>query len=192
MLFRFLFCFKFVLLFLSFTAIAQKRPTQVLIINKTYQGKSIKVDDGDTFIFLDNKQHQHKIRLEGIDAPEKGMPYAKKSREYLSELLKNKSVHIKITGYDKYNRILARVLVNKKEVNLAMLNAGLAWHYKKYNKDAIYAEAEQKAQKNKIGLWQGARPLAPWIVRKYRRAGYSDAEFRSLLQQNNPIVNQFL
>lgn len=172
--------------------IAQTYAQYALQLNKNIEGKCVKVDDGDTFTFLDQQKQQHRIRLEGIDAPEKGMPFSKKSKELLSALLKDNKVYIVVIGYDQYKRALAKVRVRNTNVNLEMLTKGMAWHYKKHSKDEKYAKAEINARKTKIGLWQENKPMPPWSVRAYRRAGYSDAEFKILQKENSSKAQQFL
>lgn len=168
----------------------------VLQVHKTYTGRSVSVADGDTFTFLSSDQKQYHIRLDGIDAPEKGMPYYKVSKMYLAQLLKDKPVKILIKSTDQYNRYIARiyVTVNGRSVDIAkeMILAGLAWHYQQYNHEADLATAEQQARKEKAGLWKEAQPMAPWTVRKYRRAGISDAQFRQLQQEHSPLVAPYL
>lgn len=168
------------------------QPTVALKQNRTYKGKSIKVDDGDTFTFLSRRKVSYRIRLDGIDAPEKGMPYAKKAKEYLAALLLNQEIELRVMSADRYGRYVGKVYCNGKEVSLLMLEAGYAWHYSKYNQDAAFSEAEHSAHEQRNGLWQDKDPLAPWTVRAYRRAGYSDVQFNQLRKQNSPEIRKFL
>lgn len=168
------------------------QPAVVLKQNRTYKGKSIKVDDGDTFTFLSKRKVSYRIRLDGIDAPEKGMPYARKAKEYLAALLLNQVIELRVISIDRYERYICKVYCNQKEVNLQMVQAGYAWHYTTYNKDTLLSQAEAKAREHKAGLWQDKNPLAPWTVRAYRRAGYSDVRFQELRKQNSPEVRKFL
>ncbi|HTO16034.1 MAG TPA: thermonuclease family protein [Edaphocola sp.] len=161
-------------------------------INGFYKGKSIKVSDGDTFIFLSQSNRKFAIRIEGIDAPEKGMPYARKATDYLAAMLKNQSIIIKVISIDQYGRLVARIIVDNKDVSKEMIAAGYAWHFKKYNKENELKNLEIKARAQKRGLWQEQHPLAPWVVRAHRRAGYSDKEFRKLREQNDPRIRKFL
>lgn len=172
--------------------IKPKKAPQIANLNVRIYGKSIKVDDGDTFIFLDKNNRQIKIRIEGIDAPEKGMPYARKSKEYLEALLLNRDLVVVGKSYDQYKRLVAQISVGKQDVSEAMISSGLAWHYKKYNQDKKLADLELKAKSQQLGLWQESSPMPPWKVRTYRRAGYSDAEFRMLRKQNSPAIKKYL
>lgn len=169
-----------------------EQPVFTLKKERIYKGKSIHVDDGDTFTFLSSRKARYKIRLDGIDAPEKGMPYARKAKEYLAALLLNQVIELRVISIDRYERYICKVYCNQKEVNLQMVQAGYAWHYTTYNKDTLLSQAEAKARQQKTGLWKDKDPLAPWTVRAYRRAGYSDVRFQELRKQNNPEVRKFL
>lgn len=170
----------------------EKQTVVALKVNNRYRGKSIKVDDGDTFTFLSNSKKTYRIRLEGIDAPEKGMPYAKKAKEFLAALLLDQAIELRVISIDRYGRYVCKIFCNGRDVNLLMVQAGYAWHYHRYNQDQVLSQAEAKARAQQAGLWQSKHPLAPWTVRAYRRAGYSDARFSELRKQNSPEIQKFL
>ncbi|HEX9980972.1 MAG TPA: thermonuclease family protein [Flavobacterium sp.] len=136
---------------------------------KDYQVKVVSIADGDTFSFLsDNKKIR--VRIEAIDAPEKGMPFYKSAKEYLSGLCGAKFVKLKIINTDRYGRFVARVtLADGRDVSSEMIKAGMAWHYKQYSSDKRLAALEDKARRNHIGLWHDKNARAPWEVRKERR-----------------------
>ena len=133
----------------------------------TINGKVVGVSDGDTITVLDGSKTQHKIRLSGIDAPEKAQPFGQVSKEHLSALVFGKQVTVETDKTDKYGRNIGRVLVNGTDANLAQIKAGLAWHYKEYAKEqpaadrASYASAETQARASVQGLWRDPRPMAP-------------------------------
>lgn len=162
-----------VLLFYLFIA-AVPAPTPV---------KVIAIADGDTFTILqDNKPVR--IRVDGIDAPEKGMPFAKASKKYLSALCFGKMVIVKTTATDRYGRTVARaILPNGKDVSTEMIRAGYAWHYKKYSKDVLLSNLELQARKNRVGLWKDKAPVAPWEIRKLHRKGISTKQFLAAERQ---------
>ena len=135
--------------------------------------KPIAISDGDTFTILQDKR-QVRIRIDAIDAPEKGMPYYKKSKQYLSSLCFGKYVTLKVIKTDRYGRLVARViLADGRDVSAEMIKAGMAWHYKHYSKDKTLATLEINARKNKLGLWNDTHPYAPWEIRKLHRKGIS-------------------
>lgn len=128
------------------------------------RGKVVSIADGDTITVLDAEKVQHKIRLEGIDSPEKGQAFGTKSKEMLSELVGGKDVVVTWEKKDRNGRILGDV-----HINLEMVQDGLAWHYKQYSKAKALADAEDEARKAKKGLWTDKSPEPPWEFRKKGR-----------------------
>lgn len=132
---------------------------------RVFQGKVVSVADGDTFTVLWN-QNQIRVRLEGIDCPEKGQPFGNNARQIVSGLVFGKVVKVEEQSKDRYKRSIARVyLPDGRLVNAEMLRQGMAWHYKKYSSDAEYARLEQQARRAGIGLWSDRNPIAPWVWR---------------------------
>lgn len=138
------------------------------VIAATLQGRAIAIADGDTVTILDGSNIQWKIRLAGIDAPEKKQAFGQKSKRYLSKLIYNKLVQVKYIKRDRYGRVLGKILVNGIDANLEQINAGMAWHYKQYAKDQHvsdrfeYAQAEERARVELKGLWADSNPTPPW------------------------------
>ena len=110
---------------------------------------------------LDAANAQHKIRFHGIDAPEKSQAFGQKSKQHLSSLVFGKDVRVKYKSRDKYGRILGTVYIDGLDVNLEMIRAGLAWHYKRYDSTPAYAAAELEARQNRRGLWSDSNPTPP-------------------------------
>ena len=156
--------------------------TLPLVQAETLSGRVVRVTDGDTIVVLDSSKVQHKIRLTGIDAPERGQAYGTKSKEHLSELVAGKSVVIDYNKYDRYQRILGKVIFNGEDVNLEQVEAGMAWHYKKYQgeqsaSDRVkYSDAELEARRHKLGLWHDPNPVPPWEYRQAKRKQRNDLE----------------
>jgi endonuclease YncB( thermonuclease family) len=136
------------------------------------QGRIVGITDGDTITLLDAASRQYKIRLSGIDAPEKGQAFGKVSRQHLSELAFAKQAKADCYKIDRYKRLVCTAYVDGKDVGLAQLDAGLAWWYRKYANEQPpqerleYEMAETKAAVNRIGLWQDKNPIPPWEWRK--------------------------
>ncbi len=145
-------------------------------------GKVVKIADGDTLSILDKSNRQHKIRLIGIDAPERKQPFGTVSRQNLADLVFSKTVTVEWRTQDRYQRILGKVLLDGKDVNLEQIKAGLAWHYKQYDRDQLpadrqfYAEAQKAASLKGIGLWSDPAPVAPWNFRHNKSAPSVAAE----------------
>lgn len=137
------------------------------------RGVVVGIAEGDTLTVLDGDNKQHRIRLAGIDAPEKQQTFFKKSRQNLSDLAFKKQATLDCYRTDGLKRKVCRVSINGKDVALAQVQAGLAWHYKQFEKEqtpserAAYARAEADARASRIGLWQHERPVAPWDFRRH-------------------------
>lgn len=141
----------------------------------TLAGRVVGLSDGDTVTVLDERKVQHRVRLSGIDAPEKRQDFGNTSRQYLATLVFDKHVSVEWDKRDRYGRILGKVVVNGRDANLAMVLAGLAWHYKRYEKEQsvsdrrVYANAELQARAERRGLWQIASAVPPWDFRRGMR-----------------------
>lgn len=139
---------------------------------KTIEGRVINVTDGDTLTILTADSKPLKVRLTGIDAPEKRQPYGDKSKEHLASLTHQKIVKVEYSGTDRYQRTLGKVFLEDIDINLEQILNGFAWHYKAYAKDQSigdqneYSGAEETARRNRRGLWQDERPQPPWEFRK--------------------------
>ena len=135
---------------------------------ETISGRIVAISDGDTVTLLDSAKQQHKIRLAGIDAPEKKQPFGQRSKEHLSDLVFGKVVEADCVKVDRYKREVCKIIVNGTDANLQQVKAGMAWWYRSYAKDqskvdrSAYAAAEQEAKDAKRGLWSDAEATAPW------------------------------
>ena len=142
--------------------------------NYTLTGKVIAIIDGDTYDLLTPEKEPLRIRTAAIDAPERGMPFYKVSKQYLAKLCFGKTVSLKEDARDRYDRIVAfTYLPDGTEVSEEMLRAGMAWHFKKYNTDPKLAQLETDAREAKRGLWVDRNPMEPWRNRKLHRNGIS-------------------
>lgn len=139
-----------------------------VVLADTLTGKVVGVSDGDTITVLDANKVQHKIRLMGIDAPEKAQAFGQRSKENLSDLVFSKLVTVESNKVDKYGRTVGKVIVNGIDANLEQVKHGFAWHYKEYAKEQTaidrdsYAKAENNAKTALIGLWKDSKPMPPW------------------------------
>jgi len=137
----------------------------------TLTGKVVKITDGDTLYVLDANYEQHKIRLAGIDAPERKQAYGLASRKHLASIVASKQVTIEYQKRDRYGRIVGKVLLDGIDVCLEQVKAGLAWHCKKYQHEQsledqrLYADAEIRARDERLGLWRENNPNPPWEYR---------------------------
>jgi endonuclease YncB( thermonuclease family) len=137
----------------------------------TIEGRVVGVADGDTVTVLDADKVQHKIRLSGIDAPEKKQPFGNRSKESLSDLVFDKAVTVETDKRDRYQREVGKVLVDGVDANLEQVKRGMAWHYKAYEREQsaidrkAYSDAEIEAKGARLGLWAGLEPMPPWDFR---------------------------
>lgn len=130
-------------------------------------GKVVGVSDGDTITVIDDlDKGRFRIRLYGIDAPEKNQDFGQKSKKFLSEKVFGKVVKVRFKEIDRYGRIVGKIIVDDIEINLEMLKAGMAWHYYNYDKTQSYIEAQNQAKKRGIGLWSMRNPIPPWEFRR--------------------------
>lgn len=138
------------------------------------EGQIIKIIDGDTYDLETEEGEIYRIRMEGIDCPERGMPYYKEAKDYLEFIALNRYVTIKVNDIDRYDRLIAfTYLADGTELSHKMVELGLAWHFKKYNSDKDLADLEIQARKKKIGLWKDTNPMPPWLIRSYHKQGIS-------------------
>jgi micrococcal nuclease len=136
------------------------------IVADELRGKVVSIADGDTITVLDAAKKQHKVRLNGIDAPEKAQAFGAKSKARLGELVAGKDVLVDWKEKDQYGRVLGTVYLESLDVNQKMVRDGFAWFYRKYSKSPELASAEAEAKSAKRGLWADASPTPPWDFRK--------------------------
>ncbi len=142
-------------------------------------GRVVGVSDGDTVTVLDASKRTHKVRLLGIDSPEKSQAFGERAKQSLSDLVFNKQVTVEGGKQDRYGRDLGKIMLDGQDINLEQIRRGMAWHYKQYARDQApedrqaYAEAEIAARQKRLGLWQDSQPVPPW---SYRRAAKEQAQ----------------
>lgn len=160
---------------------------QALADDKEFTGKVHRVRDGDTIVVIDQDRHHNEIRLSGIDAPEKGskskpgQPFGDRAREELTKRINGQEVRVVWRKYDRYKRIVGTVFLGDQDVNLLMVQEGMAWVFTDYIKElpeearAAYLEAEAGAKAGGLGLWREELPEPPWEYRARLRAAKQEA-----------------
>ena len=139
---------------------------------ETLIGRVVGIADGDTLTLLDATKTQHKIRLAGIDSPEKGQAFGQVCKKSLSDLAYDRVATVESSKLDRYGRVIGKVLVDGQDVNLEQVRRGCGWHYKKYqNEQSLddrlsYNSAEEEARNGKVGLWTDNAPVPPWDWRR--------------------------
>ena len=119
------------------------------------------VVDGDTIDITTSTGQAFRVRLEGIDCPERGQPFSRLATGLTRALVFGNTVQVSVKGVDRYGRLLARVTVAGKDVSVALTEAGLAWHYVEFSSDPVLAAAERAAHENKRAIWSDPRPVTP-------------------------------
>jgi endonuclease YncB( thermonuclease family) len=162
---------RFAVLLLLLAAIAADASAE------QWRGKVVAIADGDTLTLLDADRRQHRIRLDGIDAPEKSQPFGQRSRQSLAALAHGREAVADCPKIDRYGRSVCTVTVDGADVGLIQVRRGLAWHYVRYANEQTpqarveYARAEQQAREAHAGLWSMRDPMPPWDYRRAARAG---------------------
>ena len=133
------------------------------------QGKVVHIADGDTITILTGSKEQMKIRLAGIDTPEKAQPFGNKAKQAVAALTFNKQVLVEVETTDRYGRTVGTVFINGENVNAELIRQGMAWVYRKYTNDQKLYELEIQAKQAKRGLWASEKPIEPWLWRKGKR-----------------------
>jgi endonuclease YncB( thermonuclease family) len=152
-------------------------------------GRVVSVENGNTITVEDAKKKPHKVRLSGVDAPEKAQPFGTQSEKHLSRLVYGKPVTVGYKKYDRYGRIVGKVMVappdacpavqlecpKTLDAGLAQIAVGLAWHHKQYSDEQTpeererYGFAEWDARARRAGLWADPKPVPPWEWRRAKR-----------------------
>ncbi len=153
-----------------------------ICFSDTLAGRVVAVADGDTITVLDAANEQHKVRIAGIDAPEKRQAFGERSKQSMARMVFGHHVQVDWKKSDRYGRLIGKVFAPQEscrseacpktlDVGLAQIASGLAWHYKKYEREqapedrGVYAQTESLAQTRKTGLWSESLPVAPWDFR---------------------------
>ncbi len=144
-------------------------PVPVVLPAGAVPADIVGVTDGDTLTAIVDGR-QLKVRLNGIDAPEKKQAFGNASKRALSDLVFGQRVSIVPLGKDRWGRTIAEVFtVDRQRVGLVMVRQGMAWHFVKYAPaDLPLADAEKAARAGKRGLWADAAPVSPWEWRNQK------------------------
>lgn len=144
--------------------------------SETINGRVVAITDGDTIKVLNANNEEFKIRLAGIDAPEKKQAFGQVSKQTLSDLIFDKMVVVEWHKKDRYERIVGKVLIQGRDANLNQIKSGVAWFYRKYESELTpddrvkYDAAESDAKAKRAGLWIDKDAIPPWDYRKQRKA----------------------
>lgn len=133
-------------------------------------GRVVRVADGDTLSILDENNRQHKIRLHGIDSPEREQRHGKAAWDALEAMVAGKTVDVVVLGEDSYGRTDGTVYLGEQNINLALVADGHAWWYRYYAPhNRLLEDTEEQARQQKRGLWADTNPKPPWDWRREQR-----------------------
>ncbi len=181
------------LLFESDSVLARQNRSRQ-IAETLVAGKVVRVSDGDTLVVLEELGvspkgqgggvvRQVKIRLDGIDAPEKSQPFGTFCRKKLSDKVAGKRVQVHVRKLDRYGRSLGRIEApGMANVNLDQVKEGCAWFYRQYAREHSEAErrafetAESLAKRQGLGLWKDKNPTPPWDFRREKKRGKREGD----------------
>jgi endonuclease YncB( thermonuclease family) len=129
----------------------------------SYVGKVTDVSDGDTLV-IGNGGRVKVVQLAGIDAPELTQDFGAAARDFVKNATKGKPVTVEIVETKSKQSLVARVLVDGKDLAVSLVEAGLAWSAEGSTNDL--QSAQQKAKSGGEGLWASTNPTPPWEFRK--------------------------
>ena len=131
--------------------------------------RAVRIIDGDTFEGLADGV-TYRIRMDAIDAPERGQPFYRRSKDMLGQLCSEGPLRVELLSKDRYGRWVGRVYDrNERHVNAMMISEGMAWHYIKYSSDTTLSRLESEAKAAGRGLWSDPASIAPWTYRQEMR-----------------------
>lgn len=136
-----------------------------------FSGRVVAVTDGDTIgVLVANEEY--KIRLHGIDTPERKQDFGTRAKQFTSDLVFGKEVRVEVKYRDRYGREVGVVyLVDGRNLNHELVKAGMAWWYEEYApNDETLEQLQTEARKNRRGLWRDPHPQSPWDFRKQQAA----------------------
>jgi endonuclease YncB( thermonuclease family) len=133
---------------------------------QTLTGRVVVIADGDTITLLDSANTQHRIRLEGIDAPESHQAFGEQSKQSLSEMIFGKDATVTYQKTDQYGRLVGKIILEGKDINLEQIKAGMAWHYKFYEDEQTPEDRERSIinfgrKKNENDCFRDSRSRLP-------------------------------
>lgn len=170
-----------------------------LAFASSFSGKVVGISDGDTIsVMRDGKAV--KVRLAGIDCPERKQPFGTKAKQFTSDMAFAKIVTVEVKDVDRFQRIVGEVILpDGRSLNRELVKVGLAWWYRKYSKDETLGRLEEAARSGKEGLWGDRHPIPPWEFRKQKKkpigigklgAGFSSARTEDPAPKTFPAHQQ--
>jgi endonuclease YncB( thermonuclease family) len=154
-------------LWLLFAAAAATAPARSAGAETFFDARVVAVLDGDTIEVLVGRERR-RIRLAGIDTPERGQPWAERSKQALSRRVFGREVRINAVDTDRYGRTVGEVYADDVCVGCELVREGHAWVYRRFSDDAVLLALEEEARAARRGLWAlpEAQRVPPWQWRR--------------------------
>lgn len=134
-----------------------------------FVGNVVGVSDGDTIEVMRSGRAE-RVRLYGVDSPERRQPFSSRAKQFTSSLVFGKTVRVRIRDTDQLGRIVAEVyLPDGRSLNQELVRAGYAWWFRRYSDDPTLQRLEQEARRARRGLWADNNPVPPWEFRRDSR-----------------------
>ena len=140
----------------------------------TITGRVTAVSDGDSFILVDAQRRSIRVRIQGVDAPERRQGFSYASKQSLSKMIYRRDVVVNVDKADQYGRVVGTVMVEGRDAGLEQIRAGFAWFYTHYANEmppvvrTVYIAAQREAKSARRGLWSENDPTPPWRFRRER------------------------
>jgi len=153
-----------------YLVIGRLAPVLDTYAEQSLEGKVIGVMDGDTIEILENNTPK-RVRLYGVDCPERGQPFSKQAKQFTSELVYGKIVVVQLRTKDRYSRLIGSVSTQSGiNVSRELVRAGLAWWYEYFApSEAELQSLQNEARQAKQGIWSQPNPVPPWEFRRSKR-----------------------
>lgn len=162
-------CF-YLLFFLLAGCAEHSAPTTTFPEGADLRGRVVKVMDGDSLRLRVSGGEVVEVRLHGIDAPEWKQPHGEQAKRALRKMIQGHKVAVDVVTKDAYNRLVAVIYREHRNINVHMVAEGHAWWYRRYTRtDKALEQAEANAKKARKGLWRGNKPIPPWKWRQQYR-----------------------
>jgi len=143
-------------------------------VGRKVEGEVVRVLDGDTIEVMQGGKAR-RIRLHGVDCPEKRQPFGAAAKQFASSRCFGKVVTVKVVDKDRYGRAVGEVILpDGANLNRELVKAGLAWWYRQYSSDSTLGKLEEDARREKRGLWRDKSPVPPWEYREHEREGRAE------------------
>ncbi|MBY0356731.1 MAG: thermonuclease family protein [Candidatus Obscuribacterales bacterium] len=157
---------KLLQLALTFYLLVLTATSQVWALD--FNGQVVGISDGDTITVLHDGRRE-KIRLSGVDCPEKSQPFGKQAKLYTADQCFGQQVTVRSQGRDKYGRTIGEIILpNGQSLNNELVRSGNAWWYRRYSQDSSLEQLESSAKQQQVGLWASSS-IPPWEFRKQQK-----------------------